>query len=560
MAEPTQIGPYLIIGKIASGGMGTVYHARHTQMQRDVAIKVLHPSFAGDTDFVLRFQREVQATAALRHPNIIEVYDANNADGYHYLAMEYLENGSLQNVLARLKENQQKMSVDVALKAVRQIAMALDYAHSKGFVHRDIKPSNILAGSDERYILTDFGIVQQEGATKLTKTVVAIGTPEYMSPEQAQGQKVDGRSDIYSLGVVLYEMIGGIPPFTGDTSWAVIFRHIKEPPPPITKLRPDLAPAVRSVIDKMLLKSPGDRFQTAAELASAIDGALKRRSSGKKSIAPLAIGVTGVVTLAAIGTIVISALQSLPSATPPPALELPTTTKAPIKALVGSPTIAIIESKVAPGTEPVQQPTFTTEPTIEVATVTPILPAETEVATTAAASLTATPLATSTPMVATDTPVAKPIKNTEPAVATKPAPSQTPGPTSVPATPGMLYAAPALAAPQSGSSFQMPSIPRLTWTSVGALGPDDFYFVEVDHAKGVDPTYTKNTAMDAKDYLLGLQRSGPFTWRVSVVRKVGSGYTPVSPTSGNWSFSWTQSQSTGGGGGGGQPRNTPIPP
>ncbi len=555
MAELKQIGPYNIIAKIASGGMGTVYHAQHTQMQREVALKVMHPSFGEDSDFVTRFKREVTATAALRHPNIIEVYDANNADGFHYLAMEYIAGGSLQSYLAKLREDHQKMPINAALKVVRQIAMALDYAHSKGFVHRDIKPSNIMIAAEDRYILTDFGIVQQEGAAKLTKTVAAIGTPEYMSPEQAQGQHVDGRSDIYSLGVVLYEMIAGVPPFTGDTSWAVIFRHVKEPPPPINKLRPEVTPAVRNVVEKALAKSPGDRFQTAAEFASAIDNVLNVRKAKPSILIPVAIGIAAVVTISAVGAILFSVLAAQPAA--PPTVLAPTVTAVPAKAIASTSTVAPGEATATAGVSPSPMPTLTSAPT---ATPEPAGTSSTGITDTATPALQAKSTATLAPVA---TPTDKPVASPTPAATSAPAATSVPVATSAPAAPGMVFAAPALAGPASGSSFQLPAIPHLTWASVGALGADDYYFVEIDHAKGVDPTYTKDTAIDAKDYLVGLQRQVPFTWRVSVVRKIGSTYTTISPSSGNWTFNWTQASGGGGGGGGGgstPPKNTPIPP
>ena len=549
MAEVSQIGPYSIISKIASGGMGTVYHARHDHMHRDVALKVMHPSFGDDSDFVMRFQREVQATAALRHPNIIEVYDANNADGFHYLAMEYITNGSLQNMLAELRETHKQMPIEESLKIVRQIAMALDYAHSKGFVHRDIKPSNIMIAAQDRYILTDFGIVQQEGAAKLTKTVAAIGTPEYMSPEQAQGQHVDGRSDIYSLGVVLYELIAGAPPFTGDTSWAVIFRHVKEPPPALAKLRPEVTPATRTIVEKALAKSPGARYQTAAEFASAIDGVLKVRKE-KPSRMPLAIAAVATVTVLAAGAIVISVIAAQPAEVPLVATVALTSTKV----IALNPSATAANATVAVAASPSAAP---------LPSATPLAPEATSVeATTVVTAKANQPTATLAPL---DTPTTEPTATPVPSPTSVPAATvvaaatKVPVASATPAAPSMAFAAPALSGPASGSSFVAPAVPHLTWATVGTLGADDYYYVEVDHAKGVDPTYTKDTAMDAKDYLLGLQRSGGFTWRVSVVRKTASGYTTISPSSGNWSFNWTQSGGSSGGGGG-QPRSTPIPP
>ena len=194
----TQLGQYQIVDKVATGGFGTVYRARHLTMQRDVALKVLLPNLSEDKQFLERFRREAQATAALRHPHIVEIYDANNVGSHHFLAMEFLLGGNLQGQLQQLRDQHKLMPVDEALRAVRQIASALDYAHTKGFVHRDIKPSNILLDEHGRYVLTDFGIVSaQDARTKLTMNAAALGTPEYMAPEQAQGKPPDARSDLY---------------------------------------------------------------------------------------------------------------------------------------------------------------------------------------------------------------------------------------------------------------------------------------------------------------------------------------------------------------------------
>jgi tRNA A-37 threonylcarbamoyl transferase component Bud32 len=275
LAPGNVIGNYEIIKTIAQGGMGMVYLARHRFIQREVALKVLFPKLTSDKEFTLRFQREGQEMAQLRHPNIVEVYDASVADGVYYLAIEYLPGGTLQQQLTSLHNANLIMPVDQALQITRQVASALDYIHSKGLVHRDIKPSNILLAQDGRYVLADFGIVYDESATtKLTRNLTTMGTPEYMSPEQAQGLKIDGRSDIYSLGIVLYEMLAGKPPFTADTPWGTVYKHIKDPPPPITLSRIDLPGPAIDIVNKAIAKNPADRFQTGREFAAAIDKVL----------------------------------------------------------------------------------------------------------------------------------------------------------------------------------------------------------------------------------------------------------------------------------------------
>ena len=285
------IGNYEIIKTIAQGGMGIVYLARHRFIQREVALKVLFPHLTNDKEFTQRFQREGQEMAQLDHPNIVKVYDASVSDGYYYLAIEYLPGGTLQQQLTSLHTSNMIMPIDQALQIVRQIALALDYVHSKGLVHRDMKPSNVLLAQDGRYVLADFGIVYDETATtKLTKNLTTMGTPEYMSPEQAQGLKVDGRSDIYSLGIVLYEMLAGKPPFTADTPWGTVYKHIKEPPPPITHSRIDLPGPAIEIVNKAIAKAPADRFQTGRELVAAIDKVLGQQTTVKAAPAARAAG------------------------------------------------------------------------------------------------------------------------------------------------------------------------------------------------------------------------------------------------------------------------------
>lgn len=302
----TVVGSYQIIDIIAQGGMGIVYRAQHRVLKREAALKILFPHLAADTEFTQRFLREGMAMGQLKNPHIVEVYDANVADGLYYIAIEYLPGGTLNQQLNRMHLSKQFMPVDTALSAIRQVAMALDYAHSKGFVHRDIKPSNILIAADGRYVLTDFGIVHAEGAAKLTRNVEAMGTPEYMSPEQAQGMKVDGRSDIYSLGIVLYEMLTGKPPFVADTPWGTVYKHIKEPPTPITRVRTDLPSAVVDIANKAIAKRPEERFQKAGEMAAAIDAILRTKTAGN---APAAAG--GSNRMLIIGGIAIAALVIL---------------------------------------------------------------------------------------------------------------------------------------------------------------------------------------------------------------------------------------------------------
>lgn len=277
----TRIGQYEILGKIAAGGMGQVYRAIHTALHREVALKVLLPELADDVNALARFQREAQSASQLRHPNIIEVYDLGEADGQHYMAMEYLPDGSLQQKLRELILEDKMMSEEQVLRFIRPVAEALGYAHEQGLIHRDIKPSNILLRADGTPVLADFGIVLATAATRLTRNISTIGTPEYMSPEQGKGGALDGRSDLYSLGIVMYEMLEGVVPFKADTPVAVVYKHIKDPLPAL--MRKDVSLRTRRIIEKVTAKEPNDRYQTGGLMAKAIDEALDELTRGAAS-------------------------------------------------------------------------------------------------------------------------------------------------------------------------------------------------------------------------------------------------------------------------------------
>ena len=243
------IGPYLILNRIARGGMGTVYLARHAETQQIVALKLLSPQVGQNAEFLARFRREVNVMLGLRHPNIVEVYDAgvgagadSSDDNAYYIAMAYLPYGNLKKEIARYAISGEPFPIDRTLEITRQIALALGYAHQRGLIHRDVKPSNILRAPGEHYVLTDFGIVLDLDATRLTRdpTASGIGTPEYMSPEQIEHRQTDARSDVYALGVVLYELIAGVAPFKADSPLVVLMKHVHEAPPPIAGYRADV--------------------------------------------------------------------------------------------------------------------------------------------------------------------------------------------------------------------------------------------------------------------------------------------------------------------------------
>lgn len=271
-----KVDGYTVVRHLKRGGMADVYLARHAGLQRDVAMKVLLDTYLDNTSFVERFQREAQAMARLEHPNIVHVYDTGTLpDGRPYFTMQFVPGGTLEEKLESLAAERKLMTVAYALAIARQVAAALQVAHEHSIIHRDLKPSNILLDTQGKPILTDLGIAFVQDDHRLTRTDIFLGTPQYMSPEQGKGLGLDHRSDIYSLGVVLFELLAGQRPFDGDSQWALIHQHMSEQAPPIGKVRPEVSKVTQVVVGRCLEKEPARRYQSAAELVAALDNALR---------------------------------------------------------------------------------------------------------------------------------------------------------------------------------------------------------------------------------------------------------------------------------------------
>ncbi|MDE3090878.1 MAG: serine/threonine protein kinase, partial [Chloroflexota bacterium] len=257
----TTLGQYQIIEEIGRGGMAVVYKARQPSLNRFVALKVPLPQLTHDQAFVARFKREARIAAGLQNPHVLRIYEVSDALPY-YIAMEYVEGESLADLLRR-----GALEPARAASILQQIADALDYAHARGIAHRDVKPSNIMIDRSGNAFLTDFGIARAAEGTRLTQTGAALGTPEYMSPEQCEGKSTDARSDIYSLGIVTYEMVTGRVPFHADTPLVTLYQQVHYLPPAIRRLNSHISLAVERVVLKALAKAPGQRYASAGEFA-----------------------------------------------------------------------------------------------------------------------------------------------------------------------------------------------------------------------------------------------------------------------------------------------------
>lgn len=267
-----QLSNYKIIEKLGAGGMATVYKAHELSLNRMVALKVLSPRLSEDTDFIKRFHREAQAAAQLNHPSIVQIYSIGQEEDIHYFAMEYVKGRTLADIT---KEKGTLPPVE-ATAVTRQVAEALGEAHKAGLVHRDIKPGNIMLDDTGRAKVADFGIAYvTEAKTKLTQSGSIIGTPEYLSPEQCEGKTVDGRSDIYSLGVTLYEVLTGKPPYEADTAVSMLMKIIKGDFLPIGESNPDVPKPIRDLVEKMMQTDPQNRYANTDELLKAIRAAEK---------------------------------------------------------------------------------------------------------------------------------------------------------------------------------------------------------------------------------------------------------------------------------------------
>jgi serine/threonine protein kinase len=267
-----KLGKYQIMEEIGRGGMATVYKALDAKLQRTVALKVLPEYFHHDPTLIERFKKEATHAAALVHPNIVTIHDVGESEGLLYFAMEYVEGQTLSELI----HERGPLQVSEALAILKQVASALDYAHEQGYVHRDVKPTNILIDERGRAVLTDFGIVKAADGTSLTRTGTLVGTPEYMSPEQVRGLEVDRRSDVYSLGVVAYEMLAGKAPFGGDTA-SILHSHVYEQPSPLDEVSPKVPVGVAKVVGRALQKDPQERYHTASDLAEALEAGLAGR-------------------------------------------------------------------------------------------------------------------------------------------------------------------------------------------------------------------------------------------------------------------------------------------
>jgi tRNA A-37 threonylcarbamoyl transferase component Bud32 len=273
------IGPYRIVDKLGQGGMATVYKAYHASLDRYVAIKVLHPAFKEDPNFLERFKREAKVVASLEHPNIVPIYDFSEHQGNPYLVMRFVEGETLKARFGR-----ERLHIEEILHVVESIGSALDYAHERGVLHRDIKPSNIIIAYDGRIYLTDYGLarIAQSGESTLSRDTM-LGTPQYISPEQARGDlELDAGTDIYSLGVVLYELVVGRVPFSADTPFAVVHDHIFSPLPMPRDINPQVPEPVEQVLLKALAKVRADRYKTVGNMVEAFKAAVE--AAGKDTV------------------------------------------------------------------------------------------------------------------------------------------------------------------------------------------------------------------------------------------------------------------------------------
>src|SRR3989304_4858038 len=270
------IGKVRIEKLLARGGMAEVYLGSHLTLERPVAIKLLHSYIEEDPFLLERFHREAKVVAGLRHSNIVQIFDFDTTDGHPYIVMEYLKGPTLATYLRHLHQRKKRIPSHQVARLLKGLTAALDYAHGQGVIHRDIKPGNIMLHTktdeipldqpltnDVEAIVTDFGLVRVMDAASQTASGMGSGTPAYMSPEQARGDQTDHRTDIYSLGVVLYEMLAGRVPFEAESTMTVLHMQIHTPPPPI----PGISPAAQAVMDRALVKNPDDRYQTSREMA-----------------------------------------------------------------------------------------------------------------------------------------------------------------------------------------------------------------------------------------------------------------------------------------------------
>ncbi|MDX6584105.1 MAG: eukaryotic-like serine/threonine-protein kinase [Solirubrobacterales bacterium] len=264
---------YTLVGRLGSGGMADVWLADDEMLGRRVALKFLHERFAQDAQFVERFRREAQAAAGLQHPNVVGVYDRGETDGRHWIAMEYVEGAALKDLVTR------GLTVGESVEIVRQVLAGTSFAHERGIIHRDLKPQNVLVDREGRARVADFGIARA-GASEITQTGSVLGTAQYLSPEQAQGLETNATSDLYSIGVILYECLTGRVPFEADSPVAVALKQISEPPRRPSELNPQVPPALDAVVLRALAKDPANRFQSAGEFIAALDAAEVDPSGG----------------------------------------------------------------------------------------------------------------------------------------------------------------------------------------------------------------------------------------------------------------------------------------
>jgi serine/threonine protein kinase len=271
--EGMNLGKYQLREQLGHGGMASVYRAYHPQLDRFVAVKVLRGELVDDPEFLARFQREAKIVAALRHANIVQVYDADMQDDVYYMVMELLEGDTLKARLTDYRAREEPMPLGEVVRVMLDVLDGLAYAHGEGMIHRDLKPANIMLTKRGQAVITDFGIAQMVGATRYTMSGALMGTLNYMAPEQGMQNQSDARSDLYSLGIVLYEMLTGKPPFDADTPLAILMKHVNEPLPMPPATGVVIPEAFERILLKVLSKNPDDRYQTAEEMAQAIRAA-----------------------------------------------------------------------------------------------------------------------------------------------------------------------------------------------------------------------------------------------------------------------------------------------